>query len=166
MIIEIKNGNIFNSECDIITNAVNCIGIMGGGLAKQFADKYPDMEQEYKLCCKQKILSIGNPTYHFTGIKNDQRIICNFPTMLYPGSIAKKEDIKLGLHKLYNDITKNKSSIVYNKSIALCALGCGIGRFSYIELKNLILNIFTDYNNTVEIYKPLSCRDYENAIQF
>lgn len=38
---EIENGNIFDSECDIITNPVNCIGIMGAGLAKQFAIRFP-----------------------------------------------------------------------------------------------------------------------------
>lgn len=148
MIKEIENGNIFESECKIITNAVNCIGIMGGGIAKQFATRYPQMLDEYKLFCEHNVIALGRPVYHI--IQNENKIICNFPTMFYPGSITNEEDIVKGLSQL----KKDAASLEYC-SIALCALGCGVGRFSYDRLKELVYNIFTDYPNVVELYKPL-----------
>ena len=152
--IEIENGNIFESKCDIITNPVNCVGIMGAGLAKQFAERFPRIEEEYKIGCQFKGITIGRPSYHGIGEKDDKRIVCCFPTMYYPGSIAKKEDIELGLHQLYKDVNF-PDSVLYKKSIAFCALGCGIGRFSYNELKKMILEIFKDYDNFIELYKPI-----------
>lgn len=152
---EIENGNIFDSKCDIITNPVNCIGIMGAGLAKQFAIRFPRIKEEYRIACRLKDISIGHPSYHAIGENDDSRIVCNFPTMYYPGSITKKEDIELGLLQLCKDLTF-PDSVIYNKSIAFCALGCGIGRFSYNELKKLIFTIFEEYDNLIELYKPIN----------
>lgn len=52
MIEIIKNGNIFNSKCDCLVNPVNCIGVMGKGLAKQFKDRYPAAYYLYLDLCK------------------------------------------------------------------------------------------------------------------
>ena len=113
------------------------------------------IKEEYRIACRLKDISIGHPSYHAIGEDDDRRIVCNFPTMYYPGSITKKEDIELGLLQLHKDLTF-PDSVIYNKSIAFCALGCGIGRFSYNELKNLIFTIFEEYDNLIELYKPLN----------
>lgn len=150
--IKIIKGNLFNSQCDIITNAVNCVGIMGAGIAKAFADKYPKMYDEYKEFCKNKKYKLGMPVIHCT----DNRLICNFPTMFYPGSLANREAIQNGLFYLKGllDGLNQKDNSKYI-SIAFCALGCGIGRFSFEDLKNMIENIFQDYEGLIEVYEPI-----------
>ena len=50
--IVFKTGNIFDSKCQTLVNTVNCIGVMGKGLALQFKQKYPKMFDEYKFICK------------------------------------------------------------------------------------------------------------------
>lgn len=50
--IKYFNGNLLNSECDIIAHQVNLQGIMGGGLAKQIAQKFPQCEVGYINCVK------------------------------------------------------------------------------------------------------------------
>jgi len=59
----------YSSENDIlnlkeedlaIVIPVNCVGVMGAGLAKQFADKYPELEKSYRQCCLDRSISIGH----------------------------------------------------------------------------------------------------------
>lgn len=49
MPIQLVTGNLLDSNCDILINTVNCVGVMGAGIAKQFKDKYPRMFKQYKL---------------------------------------------------------------------------------------------------------------------
>ena len=56
MPVTFKKGDIFQSEAQAICNACNCVGVMGGGLALLFARRFPAMNEEYKLYCKEKKL--------------------------------------------------------------------------------------------------------------
>ena len=58
MIKKIK-GNIFNTNCEAIVNPVNCMGIMGKGLALEFKLLYPSMMDKYLKFCENKELEIG-----------------------------------------------------------------------------------------------------------
>lgn len=51
MSIQLVTGNLLDSNCDILINTVNCVGVMGAGIAKQFKDRYPRMFKQYKLDC-------------------------------------------------------------------------------------------------------------------
>ena len=50
--IIIKSGDILQATENIICHQVNVDGVMGGGLAKQIASAYPDVEKRYKDFCK------------------------------------------------------------------------------------------------------------------
>ena len=52
-----KTGNIFESKAQVITNTVNCVGVMGKGLALAFKDKFPEMFQDYKSKCDSNEIS-------------------------------------------------------------------------------------------------------------
>ena len=152
--MQIIKGDLFKSKCDIITNAVNCIGVMGGGIAYAFSQKYPNMYEEYKQICANKQLKLGRPILQQSG-NEDKRLICNFPTMYYPGSEADIAAISLGLDFLADwleiDGIKNKAY----KSIALCALGCGVGGLSFDMFLNILeISKFEQYPGTVEVFKP------------
>lgn len=62
-------GNIFDTKADIICNAVNCIGVMGAGVAKAFADKFPEMYWSYQNSCNSKMVNIGKGHYFICPMK-------------------------------------------------------------------------------------------------
>jgi len=94
MIIE-KKGNIFTTQCDVIVNAVNCVGVMGAGIAYEFRLRYPDMFKKYKILCINRELDIGK-LWIFS---SEDKKILNFPTKYdwkYP---SKEEYLHKGLQK-------------------------------------------------------------------
>ena len=59
MIEAVKIGNIFESECKTIVNTVNCVGVMGKGIALEFKNKYPAMNQRWNLAAPPGIESLS-----------------------------------------------------------------------------------------------------------
>jgi len=57
-IIEIR-GNIFESSCQTIVNTVNCVGVMGKGIAFEYRHRFPEMFNSYAGLCERKLLSPG-----------------------------------------------------------------------------------------------------------
>ncbi|WP_420836053.1 macro domain-containing protein [Paenibacillus fonticola] len=47
MMIECRNGNLLKAEAEALVNAVNCVGVMGKGIALQFKQAFPDNFKEY-----------------------------------------------------------------------------------------------------------------------
>ena len=54
MNIKYIDGNIFNSKLQTVVNTVNCVGVMGKGIALVFRLRYPKMFEEYKKLCRSK----------------------------------------------------------------------------------------------------------------
>ncbi|HEY0757410.1 MAG TPA: macro domain-containing protein [Ktedonobacteraceae bacterium] len=75
--IRVCRGNIFESEMQTLVNAVNCVGIMGKGLALEFKKRFPEMYEDYVLRCKVKQVCPGEP-YLYHGLLSPW--IINFPT--------------------------------------------------------------------------------------
>ena len=44
----IKDSNIFNSKCQTLVNTINCVGVMGKGLALEMKNRFPTMFEKYK----------------------------------------------------------------------------------------------------------------------
>lgn len=51
--IRIVNGDIFQSDADVIVHQVNCQGVMGSGVARQVREKYPYVFQKYQELCSR-----------------------------------------------------------------------------------------------------------------
>lgn len=62
MIVE-REGDILQSGADVICHQVNCMGVMGGGLARQIRDKYPDVYQQYQSKCDADNYCLGDVQY-------------------------------------------------------------------------------------------------------
>ena len=69
-----KTGNIFNSSAQVITNTVNCVGVMGKGLALSYKKKFPEMFYDYKVKCDKGEVTPGQPYLW----ENDKVQISNF----------------------------------------------------------------------------------------
>jgi O-acetyl-ADP-ribose deacetylase (regulator of RNase III) len=149
--IEFKTGNIFESDCEAITNTVNCVGIMGGGLAKAFKKNYPEMFREYSdVCCKCELWP--GVMHIWENPNGTPKYIVNFPTKddwRNPSDIGFIID---GLVALKDEIIKRDI-----KSIAIPSLGCGLGGLSYVDVKKEIEKFAVTLPNIkIIVYEPLS----------
>lgn len=142
-VIKIK-GNIFDTKADVICNAVNCIGVMGAGVAKAFADKFPEMYWSYQNSCKSKMVNIGKGHYFYLSDEDNWKMIANVPTMFYPGSIANLGDISLSLCDLFEVMNTH-----HLNTVVMPFLGCGIGRVKPKEFENLLYNFRTKHDISV-----------------
>ena len=148
--------NILDSDCLVLVNTTNIQGVMGAGLAKQFAQRFPKMYEAYKLECAMG----GSHRLRemlFYHDKDSGKIICNFPTMERPGMRADIRDIEEGLRDLRRAIMTSKDCdfLPTITSIAVPALGCGIGRLPWPKVEKLIHHWIGHLNGLrVDIYPP------------
>lgn len=148
--IEYKNGDILREDVEAIVNTVNCVGIMGRGLALQFKNKFPQNFKEYQLACTNKEVQLGKMFVHQTGQLINPKYIINFPTKGHWKQNSKIEDISNGLDDLITII--EKYSI---KSIAIPPLGSGLGGLDWNQVKKLIEEKLKNINCTVILFEPL-----------
>lgn len=147
MIKIVKNQNILESDAEIITNAVNCVGVMGAGLAYQFKMAFPGMNKEYEKACENGLVDIGVCNYWFN--KETKKYICNFPTKFHYSQPSKLSYIEDGMECLWRFV-----KMFGIKSVAIPKLGCGLGGLNWFEVKEAILNSsFKDYDGELIIYE-------------
>ncbi|MFN3130285.1 macro domain-containing protein [Roseibium sp.] len=136
MPVEFKSGNIFVGRTEAIVNAVNCIGVMGKGIALEFKRRWPDYFADYKSRCKRKSILTGQVTVYESNnllAAEEFRYLISFPTKLHWRTPSKIEFIDTGLA----DLTE-KTVEFGIKSMALPALGCGNGGLDWSEVKPII----------------------------
>ena len=145
MAVEITSRNIFDSDKDMIVCPVNCLGVMGKGLALEFKRAFPDMFEHYRQICKQDLLAIGKLLiWRGKGVNKD--VLC-FPTKHYWWRPSKMEYIEQGLEKF---VDKYKSKNI--KSIAFPLLGAGCGQLDNDEVLKIMkkwLSKCEDCNNEI-----------------
>ncbi len=122
-------GDILKSPSQVLTNAVNCVGIMGKGIALEFKNHYPTMFTDYQNRCKEDNVKPGVPYLW----EDEASQILNFPTKRHWKDNSILQDINDGLKFLavsYKDMGI--------QSIAMPALGCGLGGLNWHDVKSLI----------------------------
>lgn len=148
--IAFKTGNLLAEDAEAIINTVNCVGIMGRGIALQFKKKYPDNYKAYEAACKRKEVQPGRMFVYETGTCTNPRFIINFPTKRHWRGQSRMEDITAGLKDLIRIITENKIS-----SIALPPLGCGLGGLEWARVRPLIESAFAGMPEVnVVVFEP------------
>jgi O-acetyl-ADP-ribose deacetylase (regulator of RNase III) len=140
--------NIFDSDCTAIVNTTNIQGIMGAGLAGQFRRRYPEMNAAYEEACADGTHRMGEMLLYFD---QSGKVIVNFPTMKFPGMRADLADIENGLRDLRKVLVEEGID-----SVAIPALGCGIGRLDFGDVEELIQKILGDMTGEVrvDVYPP------------
>lgn len=148
--LEFVKGDFFDFDADIRINTVNCVGVMGAGVALAFKKKYPEMFKEYARQCKEKEITPGQPTVWKQGDMFSKGIeIINFPTKNHWRNPSEYEYIEDGLIWLSNYL-KNKEGL----TITLPALGCGHGGLDWGEVKRLIQKYLEKTSNNILVFEP------------
>lgn len=138
--IKIINGDIFAQDVEALVNPVNCVGTAGAGLAKQFREKYPANDRKYITACKAGNIVPGRVSFTTRRSYADRvRYIINFPTKTHWKSPSKLEYVRTGLVSLVATVKH-----LDIKSIAIPALGCGLGGLQWVDVRGLIEEAFRD----------------------
>lgn len=147
--IHMVKGNIFETDAQAIVNPVNCVGVMGAGLAARFKSFYPDMFEEYKQKCSSKWLRPGR--VHVWKMPNTDRYIINFPTKTHWKEPSTMNYVNAGVGAL---ITTMKVKNIH--SVAIPALGCGLGGLQWEPVRDAIIAQFQQRapDDIVFLYEP------------
>jgi O-acetyl-ADP-ribose deacetylase (regulator of RNase III) len=143
--LEFINGNIFNSKAQTIVNTINCVGVMGKGIALVFKLRYPLMFDIYKKYCEEKHIGIGK-LWLYNQQPNTPWVL-NFPTKFHWKYPSKMEYIEKGLFK-FSETYKDKGIT----SIAFPLLGTHNGGLEREEVKLLMIKYLSKCAIPIEVY--------------
>jgi O-acetyl-ADP-ribose deacetylase (regulator of RNase III) len=141
MIQEIK-GNIIKIDAEALVNTVNCVGIMGKGIALQFKQAFPENFKAYEKACSKDEVKPGKMFVYETGTIFNPKLIINFPTKRHWKGNSRIEDIESGLKSLIEEIQKREI-----QSIAVPPLGCGNGGLDWNVVRPMIVSAFEKVPN-------------------
>jgi O-acetyl-ADP-ribose deacetylase (regulator of RNase III)/uncharacterized protein YwgA len=151
MTIQPTTGDLLKQQdVDAIVNTVNCVGVMGKGIALQFKKKWPANFKAYAAACKAGQMRLGKMFIFDLGALATPRYIINFPTKGDWRSASKLQNIESGLVDLINKIQS-----LGIQSIAMPPLGCGNGGLDWNAVKPLIEQYFAPLENiTLRLFEP------------
>jgi O-acetyl-ADP-ribose deacetylase (regulator of RNase III) len=147
--IKFTKGDILTADAEALINTVNCVGVMGRGIALQFKNKFPENFKVYATACKRQEILPGKMFVFDTGALIFPRYIINFPTKRHWKGKSRMEDIDSGLEDLVRVIEEKNI-----QSIALPPLGSGLGGLDWREVRNHIENALYSSNAQVLVFEP------------
>src|SRR5438270_1898736 len=131
--IHLAHGDILKHDADALVNTVNCMGVMGRGIALQFRHAFEDNYDVYRKAAKAKGIRPGQMFVFERSAIEQPRWIINFPTKRHWKGKSRIEDIQSGLVDLVRVIREKGI-----RSIAIPPLGCGLGGLDWAEVRPLI----------------------------
>jgi len=144
--IKVLTGNLLESKAQTLVNTVNCVGVMGKGIALQFKEQFPEMFKDYVAACDRKELRPGKPYLYKRLIPP---WILNFPTKDHWRSVSYIEDIIKGLKHLLRHYKEWGI-----KSLAVPPLGCGHGQLDWKVVGPTLYRYLSQLDIPVELYAP------------
>ena len=148
--IEYTSGDILRDEAEALVNTVNCVGVMGRGIALQFKKAWPENFRAYQAACKRGDVRPGRMFVFETGGLTPPRYIINFPTKRHWRGKSRIEDIDSGLRALVEVIRGHGL-----RSIAVPPLGSGLGGLEWSEVRDRIERALAGLPEVqVRLYEP------------
>lgn len=148
--IEFTRGDLLSAQAEALVNTVNCVGIMGRGIALQMKNAFPENYREYAAACRRHEVEPGRMLVHETGQLGNPRWIINFPTKRHWRGKSRIEDIEAGLSAL---VAEARARNIH--SIAMPALGCGLGGLDWDEVQPRIERAFAELPKVhVTVFEP------------
>ncbi len=153
--IRYTTGDILKAEAEALVNTVNCVGVMGRGIALQFKEAFPANYKAYAAACKREEVQPGRMFVFDTGELTPPRYIINFPTKRHWRGKSRIEDIQSGLAALVDEVRKRGI-----RSIAIPPLGSGLGGLDWADVRPLIASAFSELPDVdVLVFEPRSEQD-------
>ncbi|MDQ0468437.1 type II toxin-antitoxin system antitoxin DNA ADP-ribosyl glycohydrolase DarG [Labrys wisconsinensis] len=128
--IELKTGDILRADVEALVNTVNCVGIMGRGIALQFKNEFPENFAAYEVACVREDVQPGKMFVFETRTLTNPKFIINFPTKRHWRGKSRMEDIDSGLRALVEEIRHRRI-----RSIAIPPLGSGLGGLNWADVR-------------------------------
>jgi len=153
-------GDILESSAEALVNTVNCVGVMGRGIALQFKQVFPDNFRQYVAACRRGEVKPGRMVVFETGEAIGPHYIVNFSTKRHWRGKSRIEDIDAGLKALVAEIQARGI-----RSIAIPPLGSGLGGMDWSDVRPKIerafaglpeveVFLFDPVNSTSDIQSP------------
>lgn len=146
-------GDILESSAQTRVNTVNCVGVMGKGIALAFRRRFPAMYEDYVRRCEAKQVKLGRP-YLFTSLVPPW--IVNFPTKHHWRDRSSLSAIVQGME--YLEAHYQRWGIT---SLAVPPLGCGEGQLDWRVVGPTLYRHLKRLSIPVELYAPYGTPENE-----
>lgn len=156
--MKILVGDILQSKAQTLINTVNCVGIMGKGIALEFKKRFPEMFKDYVERCERRDVKLGVP-YLYKTLFPPQ--IINFPTKDHWKSLSRITDIERGLQHLFSHYKEWEVT-----SLAIPPLGCGNGQLEWKAVGPLIYRYASQMDIPVDLFAPYATPPRELTADF
>lgn len=152
MTIRLMQGDLLKQDdVDAVVNTVNCVGVMGKGIALQFRNKWPANNKAYEAACKAGEVKLGRMFVFDSGGLVKPNFIINFPTKNHWRGKSEFESVRDGLKDLVEQISR-----LHIKSIAIPPLGCGNGGLDWDEVRAEITGALEHLRDVdVRLFEPV-----------
>ncbi len=148
--IELKHNDIVTADAEALVNTVNCVGVMGRGIALQFRKAFPENFAAYKVVCDRGELHPGQLFVYVQNQLTNPRYIINFATKDHWKGKSRLNYIDSGLKALVQEVQQRGIH-----SIAIPPLGCGLGGLSWSDVRPRIEHAFSALPDVrVLLYEP------------
>lgn len=144
--VVLRSGNLFDSGADAIVVTVNCVGIMGKGIALEAKNRYPELFEQYVAICNAGGMQLGRPVF-FPQLLPPSVVL--FPTKDHWRSFSKLSDIEAGLDYL---VDHHRGWGI--TSIAVPPLGCGNGGLEWAVVGPALFRRLSRLSIPVYLYVP------------
>lgn len=128
--IRYTQGDILKAEAEALVNTVNCVGVMGRGIAAQFKQAFPANFKAYAAACQRGDVEPGSMFVFDMGQLTLPRYIINFPTKRHWRGKSRIEDVEAGLAALVEEVRSRNI-----RSVAIPPLGSGLGGLDWAEVR-------------------------------
>lgn len=146
--IEYQTGDLLAADVEALVNTVNCVGVMGKGIALQFKKSFPDNFKKYARACKGGEIEPGR--MFITEQLGVPKYIVNFPTKRHWRAKSQMADVESGLAALANEVQARQI-----RSIAIPPLGSGLGGLDWSEVRSRIEDTLGQLPDVrVVVYEP------------
>jgi uncharacterized protein YwgA/O-acetyl-ADP-ribose deacetylase (regulator of RNase III) len=144
--VNIREGDIFKSKAQTLVNTVNCVGVMGKGIALGFRKRFLEMHDDYVRRCERGEVKLGRPYLYK---RSEHPWILNFPTKDHWRSMSRLSDIEAGLE--YLEAHYQEWGI---ESLAVPPLGSGHGGLEWQVVGPTLYRHLERLDIPVELYVP------------
>ena len=159
--IRFKSGDILAEDVEALVNTVNCVGVMGRGIALQFKKAFPENFRVYAAACRRGEVQPGRMFVVGTGALTNPRYIVNFPTKRHWRGNSRIEDIDAGLKDLATVIRERDI-----RSIAVPPLGAGLGGLEWSDVRPRIEQAMRGFNDLdVVVFEPRGAPEAERMVR-